>query len=292
MTAELMDGKALAAEIRGEIAAAVERRADAGLPAPALATVLVGDRPESAGYVRNKHRACEKVGIRSLHHNLPEATAEAELLDLVARLNADDDVNGILVQLPLPPQIGEAAVIEAVAPLKDVDAFHPENVGRLVAGHPRYFPCTPFGVREMLGRCGVELAGRHAVIVGRSNIVGKPLAVMLAQKPTAENPAGADCSVTILHSRSGDVAGHTRRADILIAAAGKPGLITPDMVKPGAAVVDVGTNRVGGKWVGDVDPAAAGVAGRLSPVPGGVGPMTVTMLLKNTLHAAQSQRPV
>ncbi len=277
MPAQLLDGKALAAALRVGYAARV-----AALPTPpGLAVVLVGDNPASASYVRHKRKACGEVGVVSFLHHLPADTSEPALLRLLAELNADPAVHGVLVQLPLPSHIREAAVIDAVGPLKDVDCFHPENVGRLVAGHPRYAPCTPAGCVELLRANGVELKGREVVIVGRSNIVGKPLALLLMQRPN-------DATVTVAHTGTRDLAAVCRRADVLIAAAGRANLITPNMVKPGAAVVDVGTNPgPDGKLVGDVAAGVREVAGWLSPVPGGVGPMTITMLLANTLKAAE-----
>ena len=251
-----------------------------------MAAVLVGENPASHSYVRNKRRACDDVGIKSWLHHLPDDATEKALLGLIDDLNADEAVHGILVQLPLPRQIREQVIIPAVVPIKDVDCFHPENVGRLMTGQPRYYPCTPHGVEQLLRRNGIALEGKEIVIVGRSNIVGKPLALMLMQKPSAENPAGGDATVTVTHTRTADLRAVCLRADILIAAAGRPRCIVADMVKPGAAVVDVGTTLVDGKLVGDVDEGVAAVAGWLSPVPGGVGPMTITMLLKNTLHAA------
>ena len=249
--------------------------------------MLVGDDTASAVYVKNKHKACQEVGMRSIEHTLPATATQTELLSLVARLNADPGVHGILVQLPLPKQIDEGAVIRAVSPAKDVDCFHPENVGLLAAGFPRFYPCTPHGVLQLLRRNGIELAGKEVVVVGRSNIVGKPLALMLMQKPSAANPAAGDATVTVAHTRTADLAAVCRRADILVAAVGRAGVVTADMVKPGAAVIDVGTNMVNGKLVGDVHPDVANVAGWLSPVPGGVGPMTITMLLYNTLSSAE-----
>ncbi|MBX9581312.1 MAG: bifunctional 5,10-methylenetetrahydrofolate dehydrogenase/5,10-methenyltetrahydrofolate cyclohydrolase, partial [Gemmataceae bacterium] len=267
-------------------AAGAAPRAAAGKRPPGLAAVLVGDNPASQVYVRNKHKACQDAGLASTVHTLPADTTQARLLGLVDELNADPAVHGILVQLPLPEQIDEDAVIRAVTPAKDVDCFRPENLGLLAAGHPRYYPCTPHGVVQLLERNGVPLAGAEVVVVGRSNIVGKPLALMLAQKRTAANPAGGDATVTVAHTRTRDLPAVCRRADILVAAAGSPRVVTADMVRPGAAVVDVGTNSVGGKLVGDVHEGVAEVAGWLSPVPGGVGPMTITMLLVNTLAAA------
>jgi methylenetetrahydrofolate dehydrogenase (NADP+) / methenyltetrahydrofolate cyclohydrolase len=287
MTATRLDGKALGQTMRAEVAATVAARVAGGKRPPGLAAVIVGDNPASHVYVRNKHKACQDAGLATWVHTLPADTTQAQLLDLVARLNADPAVHGILVQLPLPKQINEDAVIRAVTPAKDVDCFHPENVGLLAVGHPRYYPCTPHGVFQLLTRNGIDPAGKEVVIVGRSNIVGKPLALMLAQKRTPANPAGGDATVTIAHTRTADLAAVCRRADILIAAAGVPRVITPDMIRPGAVVVDVGTNSVNGKLVGDVHEGAAGVASALSPVPGGVGPMTITMLLVNTLAAAE-----
>jgi len=284
MPARILDGKALAETMQAETAAGVAKLIAAGGPKPGLATVLVGDDPASHVYVRNKRRACERVGMTSFHHELPAATSQAELLTLVARLNADATVHGILVQLPLPSQIDERAVIQSVSPLKDVDAFHPETVGLLAAGYPRFNPCTPHGIQQLLVRNNVSIAGEHVVIVGRSNIVGKPLALMLMHKGP-----GGDATVTVAHSRSRDLAALTRQADILVAAVGRPNLITADMVRPGSVVVDVGMNRLpDGKLVGDVDYGpVAQIAGAITPVPGGVGPMTITMLLHNTLHAAR-----
>jgi methylenetetrahydrofolate dehydrogenase (NADP+)/methenyltetrahydrofolate cyclohydrolase len=287
MPAQRLDGKALAATMRGEIASRVAARIQAGKRPPGLAAVLVGDDPASQTYVRNKHKACQDAGLASTVHRLPSSTTQAQLLALVAQLNDDPAVHGILVQLPLPKQIDEGAVIRAVSPAKDVDCFQPENVGLLAAGFPRFYPCTPHGVVQLLNRNGVTVAGNEVVVVGRSNIVGKPLALMLMQKPTAANPAACDATVTVAHTRTRNLGEVCRQADILVAAVGKAGVITADMVKPGAAVVDVGTNSVNGKLTGDVHPDVANVAGWLSPVPGGVGPMTITMLLFNTLAASE-----
>ena len=273
--------------MRGEIAARVAARAGAGKRPPGLAAVLVGEDKASQSYVKKKHETFRAAGCASEIHRLPTETTQAQLLDLIARLNADPAVHGILVQLPLPKQIDEAAVIRAVSPAKDVDCFHPENVGLLTAGFPRFYPCTPHGVVKLLLRNGVSTAGKEVVIVGRSNIVGKPLAVMLMQKPSAANPAAGDATVTVAHTRTPNLPDVCRRADILVAAVGKLGLISADMVKPGAAVVDVGTNFVNGKPVGDVHADVWNVAGWVSPVPKGVGPMTITMLLYNTLAAAE-----
>ena len=276
MSAQLMDGKALAAQKKAAIRAEVERLART----PGLAVVLVGENPASQIYVRGKARDCEECGIRCMDFRLPAQTTESELLTLIADLNGRADVDGILVQLPLPEGIRERRVLEAIAPEKDVDAFHPENVGRLVQGQARYLPCTPAGVMELLRAAGVDPAGKRAVIVGRSNIVGKPMALLLLQ---------ADATVTVCHSRTPDLADECRRADILISAVGRRGLITADMIKPGAAVVDVAMNRnEDGKLCGDVDFAAAfAVAAHITPVPGGVGPMTRAMLMENTLRAAR-----
>jgi methylenetetrahydrofolate dehydrogenase (NADP+)/methenyltetrahydrofolate cyclohydrolase len=287
MPARKLDGKALAATMRGAIAARVAARTAAGKRPPGLAAVLVGDNPASHVYVRNKRKACEDAGLASWLHHLSADATQAQLLDLVATLNADPAVHGILVQLPLPKQITEDAVIRAVSPAKDVDCFHPENVGLVAAAHPRFYPCTPHGVIQLLLRNGIETVGKEVVVVGRSNIVGKPLALMLMQKRTTANPAGGDATVTVAHTKTRDLAAVCRRAEILVAAAGVPRVITPEMVTPGAVVVDVGMNSVNGKLVGDVHEGVADVAAALSPVPGGVGPMTITMLLGNTLRAAE-----
>jgi methylenetetrahydrofolate dehydrogenase (NADP+)/methenyltetrahydrofolate cyclohydrolase len=285
MTATLLDGKQLAQTMQGEIAAdAADFTRRHGL-APGLAAVLVGDDPASQRYVRNKRRDCERAGLASWLHHLPATTTQAELLDLIARLNADPQVHGILVQLPLPKQIREADVIRAVSPLKDVDGFTPENVGLLAAGQPRYVPCTPHGVQQLLLRNGIPVDGAHVVIVGRSNIVGKPLALLLMQKAD-----GANATVTVCHSRSRRLADITRQADIVVVAIGQAHFLKADMVRPGAVVVDVGMNTLAGKLAGDVDfEAVRQVASAITPVPGGVGPMTITMLLWNTVRAAQLQ---
>jgi methylenetetrahydrofolate dehydrogenase (NADP+)/methenyltetrahydrofolate cyclohydrolase len=283
MTARILDGAALAASIRSEVARRVERLAAAGMR-PGLAVVLVGDDPASAVYVRHKVTDCEGAGIRSLLDRMPADTPQASLLARIAELNADPDVHGILVQLPLPAHIDARRVIEAISPLKDVDGFHVGSAGALMTGQPGFLPCTPYGVMKLLEHAGVALAGAHAVVVGRSNIVGKPQALLLLQ---------ADATVTICHSRTRDLAGHCRRADVLVAATGRPRMITGDMIKPGAVVIDVGMNRVpdgpdAGKLCGDVDfDSASRVAGAITPVPGGVGPMTRAMLLVNTLEAAE-----
>lgn len=283
--AKIIDGKQLALDIRGEVAEGVASLvAELGIT-PCLAAVLVGDDPASQVYVRNKEQACHKAGIASRLIRLPATSSEEELLQVVAGLNADPIVHGILVQLPLPAQINQDRVLRAIDPVKDVDAFHPENVGLMVQGQPRFLPCTPHGVLQMLRRSGVETACKHAVVVGRSDIVGKPMATLLAQK-------GWDATVTLAHSRTPDLPAVCRMADVLVAAVGRPRMIGGDWIKPGAAVIDVGINRLsdaeGGGLVGDVDyePAAA-VAGWITPVPGGVGPMTVAMLLHNSLVAAR-----
>ena len=287
MSARLLDGKALAQTMRAEIAARVRERTERGGSSPGLATILVGNRPDSRSYVNGKRKACEQTGMRSWLHELPETVSQPELLALIDRLNRDPQVHGILVQLPLPGHIDEAAVIEAVRPDKDVDGFHPENLGRLAAGTPRFLPCTPYGVVQLLKRNGVNLAGAEVVILGRSNIVGKPLALMLMQKPTPANPDAGNATVTVAHTGTRDLPAVTRRADVLIAAIGKARFVTAEMVRPGAVVVDVGINKVGDKLVGDVDEGVAEVASARTPVPGGVGPMTITMLLHNTLRSAE-----
>jgi methylenetetrahydrofolate dehydrogenase (NADP+)/methenyltetrahydrofolate cyclohydrolase len=285
MAAKLIDGKGLAARIRVDLAGEIESfHKTTGLQ-PHLAAVLVGEDPASAVYVRNKQKACKKCGIKSTLHRLDESTSQSQLLELVNALNRDATVHGILVQLPLPPHIDETAVLDAVAPLKDVDCFHPENVGLMVQGRPRYLPCTPAGCQRLIAEAGVETSGAHAVVVGRSEIVGKPMAMMLVQKGDFAN-----ATVTITHSRTKGLAEITRSADILIAAIGRPKFITAEMIKPGACVIDVGINRVDGKLVGDVDfEEALEVAGSITPVPGGVGPMTIAMLLQNSLTAARLQ---
>jgi methylenetetrahydrofolate dehydrogenase (NADP+) / methenyltetrahydrofolate cyclohydrolase len=282
MTAIRIDGNVLAEKVRGRIAADVAALTARGVT-PGLAVVLVGEDPASQVYVRNKVAACGKVGIHSVMQRLPATTTEAELLAHIDALNHDAAIHGILVQLPLPKHIAEKKVLEAVAAHKDVDGFHAENVGALMIGEPRFVSCTPAGCMEMLRDIGMtDLRGKHAVVIGRSNIVGKPMAMLLLH---------ANATVTICHSGTSDLAAICRQADILIAAVGKPRFVTANMIKPGAVVIDVGINRLteseGGKLVGDVDFAGVNeVAGYLSPVPGGVGPMTITMLLQNTLVAA------
>ncbi len=287
MTAIKLDGNALAKTIRAEIAEEVKALAQQGRRPPGLATVLVGDNPASHVYVRNKRKACEQAGMTSFHYQLPATLSQQDLLDLIAQLNADPAVHGILVQLPLPKQINEGAVIRAITPAKDVDCFHPENVGLVATGHPRFLPCTPAGCVQLLTRNGIPTAGKQVVIIGRSNIVGKPLALMLMQKPSPSFPTAGDATVTVAHRGTRDLPSIARQADILVAAVGVARFVTPEMVKPEAAVIDVGINSVDGKLVGDVREDVAEVAGHLSPVPGGVGPMTITMLLQNALNSAK-----
>jgi methylenetetrahydrofolate dehydrogenase (NADP+) / methenyltetrahydrofolate cyclohydrolase len=285
MTAAILDGKAMAEQIRAEIARQVADFTGRTGVVPCLAAVLVGEDPGSQVYVRNKQKACEQGGLASRLHRLPVTTTTEELLAVVDGLNRDAAVHGILVQLPLPAAIDQTRVLDAVDPRKDVDAFHPENVGRIVQGRPRFLPCTPHGVQELLVRSGVQIAGAHVVILGRSEIVGKPMAAMLVQKAP-----GGDATVTVCHSRTRNLPAVTRTADILIVAIGRAKFVTADMVKPGAVVVDVGINRTEAGLVGDVDfEAVRQVAGRITPVPGGVGPLTIAMLLANTLAAAQQQ---
>jgi len=288
MPAAILDGKSIAKQIREEIAADVTKFSDETGVAPALATVLVGDDPASEVYVRNKQRACQKAGMRGVHIPLPAATTQAELLELIKKLNEDDAIHGILVQLPLPDGLNDQPVLDAIHPLKDVDCFHPHNVGLLAQGRGRFFPCTPHGIVQLLHRSGVEAAGKHVVILGRSDIVGKPMAMLLVQRNSPLGPGAANATVTICHSRTPDLPSITRQADILIAAIGRAKFVTAEMIQPGAAVVDVGINRTDEGLVGDVDFASAReVAGHISPVPGGVGPLTIAMLLHNTLTAAR-----
>jgi methylenetetrahydrofolate dehydrogenase (NADP+)/methenyltetrahydrofolate cyclohydrolase len=277
MAATLIDGKALALKVRAQVA---EDVAAYGEPV-CLATVLVGDDPASHIYVGKKHEASAEAGIESRDHRFPEATPESEILELLEDLNADDAVDGILVQLPLPAHMDEQKVTRSVDPTKDVDGFHPLNAGLLFLGEPLHVAATPLGVMRMFEEYGVELQGANAVVIGRSEIVGKPMAMLLL----AEH-----ATVTICHSRTVDLAAHTRRADVLVAGVGRPGLVTPDMVKPGATVIDVGVTRTESGIRGDVERAVADVAGLMTPVPGGVGPMTIAMLLSNTLRAAQFRR--
>ncbi len=283
--ASIIDGKAVAAQVRADVAASVAKRVAQGRPAPGLAVVLVGEDPASQVYVRNKARSTREVGMVSIEHKLPATASEAELLALIAELNRRPDVNGILVQLPLPRQIDSVKVIEAVDPAKDVDGFHPVNVGRLAAGGKALAPCTPTGCLILARSVRPDLAGLEAVVIGRSNIVGKPMAKLLL---------GESCTVTVAHSRTRDLPGVVRRADLVIAAVGRPEMVRGDWIKPGAIVIDVGVNRVAGRddkdrLVGDVAfEEARAVAGAITPVPGGVGPMTIACLLRNTLQAAES----
>jgi methylenetetrahydrofolate dehydrogenase (NADP+)/methenyltetrahydrofolate cyclohydrolase len=279
MAARIIDGKALAAQLRAALKPAVAALAARGAR-PGLAAIVVGDEAASRVYVRNKIRACEETGVRSESHELPAHVSEQAILERVAALNADARVHGILVQLPLPRGVNAERVLAAVSPTKDVDGFHADNLGLLLRGRPRFVPCTPAGVMRLLEHAGVPLAGRRAVVIGRSSIVGKPLALLLLQK---------DATVTICHSKTTHLAALAREADVLVAAAGAPRLVGAEMVKPGACVVDVGIHRgEDGKLVGDVDAAAvAQTAGWLTPVPGGVGPMTVAMLVANTVRATE-----
>jgi methylenetetrahydrofolate dehydrogenase (NADP+)/methenyltetrahydrofolate cyclohydrolase len=286
MPADLIDGKAVAARLRAELAADVATFRNATGVTPQLAAVLVGDDPASAVYVRNKHQACEQVGLASQVLRLPATTPQHELLAAVQRLNRDPSVHGILVQLPLPAGLAATPILDAIDPRKDVDCFHPDNVGRLCQGRPRFLPCTPHGVLVLVQDAGVTLAGAHVVVLGRSDIVGRPLAMMLGQK-------GIDATVTLAHSRTTDLPALTRTADIVIAAIGQPERVTAEWIRPGAVVIDVGVNRrADGRLVGDVafEPVRE-VASRITPVPGGVGPMTIAMLLGNTLTAARQQVP-
>lgn len=287
MAAEIIDGKAIAERLRQQIAQqAAEFTARSGA-VPHLAAVLVGDDPASAVYVRNKERMCQKVGFRSSLHKLPADVTQQQLLALVGRLNRDTDVHGILVQLPLPAQIDPTTVLDAVTPLKDVDCFHPENVGLLAQGRPRFQPCTPAGCQHLLRESGIQTRGRHVVVLGRSDIVGKPMALLMMQR--GEH---ADATVTVCHSRTQHLADITRQADIVIAAIGKPRFVSAEMLKPGVVVIDVGIHRQDdGTLCGDVDfEPVSRIASAITPVPGGVGPMTIAMLLANTLTAAQKQR--
>lgn len=291
MSAKIIDGKQIAADMREELRQEVSQLREQGVT-PGLGVILVGDDPASRSYVTAKERACEEIGIYSDDNRLPEDTTQAALLELVERMNKDDKINGILVQLPLPKHIDESTVLLAIDPKKDVDGFHPINVGKMVVGEKGFLPCTPHGVLQMLSRSGVQTKGAHAVVVGRSNIVGKPVANMLLQKKD-----NANATVTICHTGTRDMAYHTLQADILIVAAGWPNTVTADMVKEGAVVIDVGVNRVedetrksGYRLVGDVDfEAIKEKASMITPVPGGVGPMTITMLLYNTVESAKDR---
>ncbi len=290
MTAQLLDGKAIAKQIQAELADQVAEFILNNAVVPKLAAVLVGENAASQVYIRNKRRACERVGIDSELYRLPENTAQETLLERIAKLNKDTSVSGILIQLPLPAQIEPHRVLDAINPWKDVDAFHPENVGRMTQGRPRFLPCTPHGVQQILHRYDIEVAGKHVVVLGRSDIVGKPLAIMLSQRTSALGAAAVNATVTLCHSRTQNLSAVTREADILVAAIGSAKSVTAEMVKPGAVVVDVGINRTARGLVGDVDfDAVRELASYITPVPGGVGPLTITMLLQNTLLAASLQ---
>jgi methylenetetrahydrofolate dehydrogenase (NADP+) / methenyltetrahydrofolate cyclohydrolase len=283
VTARVLDGKVVAQQIYDEVAAGVAERVARGGTRPKLATVVVGDDPASAQYVRMKQKNAKLVGIDSEDHRLPGDTTTAQLLELIGRLNDDDAVSGILVQQPAPPQVDMTRVISALDPVKDVDGAHPINAGLVALGLAGGVePCTPAGIVALLERAGIGIAGANAVVVGRSNLVGKPTALLLLKR---------NATVTLCHTRTADLASHTKTADILVAAAGRANLITKEMVKPGAAVIDVSTNWVNGKQVGDLGPGVADVAGWLTPNPGGVGPMTRAMLIKNTYEAEVRRRP-
>ncbi|UCD85022.1 MAG: bifunctional methylenetetrahydrofolate dehydrogenase/methenyltetrahydrofolate cyclohydrolase FolD [Deltaproteobacteria bacterium] len=283
MPAEIISGKQVAEEMREEFKEEIEKLKKEHGITPGLAVVLVGEDPASQVYVKNKKIACEKVGINSIEHRLPADYPEDKLIELIESLNKDDKVHGILVQLPLPKHISEVKVLYTILPEKDVDGFHPVNVGKLMIGEADFLPCTPAGIQQLLIRSGTKIEGAEVVVVGRSNIVGKPIANILLQKSD-----GANATVTICHTRTKDMPSHTKRADILIVAAGKPKAVTANMVKKGAVVIDVGVNRLESGLCGDVDfEAVKEVAAKITPVPGGVGPMTITMLLKNTIKAAK-----
>ena len=292
MSARILDGKSLAGDLRAETAGAVAAMKAASGVVPGLAVVLVGDDPASRSYVTGKGKACAAAGIYSRQIDLPAAAGRKDILGVVRALNADDAIDGILVQLPLPDASIEREVIEAIDPAKDVDGFHPINIGRMVQGLPAFFPCTPNGVMEMLRRAGIPLSGAAVTIIGRSPLVGRPLSILMSQK-------GVDATVTLCHTRTKDLARFTRDADVVVVAAGRPGTLRADMVRPGVAVIDVGVNRVpdaskasGFRLVGDVDfEAVAAKAAAITPVPGGVGPMTIAMLLRNVVAAARRRRP-
>jgi len=279
-TARIINGKEIAAQVRAELKSEIQALKESSGVTPGLTVVLVGENPASVVYVRNKVKACEEVGIRSTQHKLPGTTTQAELLKLIKELNASKEVHGILVQLPLPKQINEEAILEEISPLKDVDGFHPYNMGRLMIGNPLLQPCTPFGVMRLIESTGIDLAGKEAVVVGRSNIVGKPMAMMLLRR---------NATVTICHSKTKDLADRIAKADVVVAAVGRAEFVKGDWIKEGAVVIDVGINRTAeGRLVGDVDfEGASERAGYITPVPGGVGPMTIAMLLKNTVEAAK-----
>lgn len=292
MSARIIDGKKIAAEIRAEVQAATRRLISEQNLTPGLAFILVGHHPASESYVRSKEKACAEMGFRTVTEKLSEDIVEQQLLDAVARFNEDSTYHGILIQLPLPKHIREDRVISAIDPAKDVDGFHPINVGKLMLGQPCLQPCTPAGIRELLIRSGIDPSGKHVVIVGRSNIVGKPLAAILMQKQQ-----GANATVTVVHSATNNIADYTRQADIIVAAIGQAEFIRGEMIKPGATVIDVGINRIvdaasptGSRLTGDVHfESTSRVASAITPVPGGVGPMTIAMLMRNTLQAARRE---
>lgn len=289
MNAQIIDGKAIAAQVRGEVAEKVSELKAKGIT-PCLAVILVGENPASVSYVTGKQKALAEVGMADRSMHLPESTSEDELLKIIDELNNDDSVHGILVQLPLPKHINEEKVLLAIKPEKDVDGFHPMNVGNLVIGKKAFLPCTPHGIIVLLEKMGIETSGKHAVVIGRSNIVGKPVSLLLARKET-------NCTVTICHTGTKNMAEITKQADILIAAVGRPHTVTKDMVKPGAVVIDVGVNRIpdstkksGFRLIGDCDyNDLLDTAGYITPVPGGVGPMTIAMLMFNTLESAENK---
>lgn len=289
MNAQIIDGKAIAAQVRGEVAEKVSELKAKGIT-PCLAVILVGENPASVSYVTGKQKALAEVGMADRSMHLPESTSEDELLKIIDELNNDDSVHGILVQLPLPKHIDEEKVLLAIKPEKDVDGFHPMNVGNLVIGKKAFLPCTPHGIIVLLEKMGIETSGKHAVVIGRSNIVGKPVSLLLARKET-------NCTVTICHTGTKNMAEITKQADILIAAVGRPHTVTKDMVKPGAVVIDVGVNRIpdstkksGFRLIGDCDyNDLLDTAGYITPVPGGVGPMTIAMLMFNTLESAENR---
>lgn len=290
MTARILDGKKIAEEIRSEIAERCGQWKAGGNAVPCLAAILVGDDPASQVYVRNKERACEKAGLQSRLFRLTADAGQQALLTLITELNEDPSVHGILVQLPLPKGYDERAVLDAVNPAKDVDAFSPENVGLIVQERPRFLPCTPHGVMQLLKRCDIQIAGKRAVVVGRSEIVGKPMAMLLAAKDGVCGSQFSNATVTLAHSRTENLSDVVRDADLVIAAVGRAEMIRGEMLKPGCTVIDVGINRVGDRLVGDVHfEEACQVAGAITPVPGGVGPLTIAMLLDNTLKAAMGK---
>ena len=288
MTAKILDGKAIAKQIQAEIKTEVAAFVEQSGVTPTLAAVLVGEDPASQVYVRNKERACKRAGLNSQLHRMSSDSTTEQVLAKVNALNDDPSVHGILVQLPLPEQVDSLLVLDAVDWRKDVDAFHPTNVGLISQGRPRFLPCTPHGIVQMLHRSGVTTEGKNVCVIGRSDIVGKPMALMLVQRSSAMGSEMANATVTMCHSRTPDLPSVTRQADIVIAAVGRANFVTADMVKPGAVVVDVGINRTDDGLVGDVDfPAVSEIASWITPVPGGVGPLTVTMLLRNTFSAAK-----